>query len=95
MTFELLEYMKKAIDYQISEEKKSFLGWGLNPQKWDKTWRNLWRSKLEHTARVEIELTDFSLQTWFLNLILCLFQTEIFQATQAVKIKFEIDKKSS
>ena len=31
----------------------------------------------------------------FTNLILCLFQTGFLQATQAVKIKFEIDKKSS
>ena len=26
----------------------------------DKTWRNLWRSKPECTARVELDLTDFS-----------------------------------
>ena len=36
-----------------------------------------------------------SLQTWFLNLIFCLFWTGFLKATQAVKIKFEIDKKSS
>jgi hypothetical protein len=30
-----------------------------------------------------------------LNLIFCLFRTGFLQATQAVKIKFEIDKKSS
>ena len=36
-----------------------------------------------------------SLQTWFFNLIFCLFQTGFLQAAQAVKIKFEIDKKSS
>ena len=32
------------------------------------------------------------LWTWFLNLIFCLFWTWFMQATQAVKIKFEIDK---
>ena len=26
----------------------------------NETWRNLWRSKPERTARVELELTDFS-----------------------------------
>ena len=36
-----------------------------------------------------------SSRNWFLNLIFCLFQTGVLQATQAVKIKFEIDKKSS
>ena len=36
-----------------------------------------------------------SLRNLFLNLIFCLFRTGFLQATQAVKIKFEIDKKSS
>ena len=33
-----------------------------------------------------------SLQTWFFNLIFCLLRTGFLQATQAVKIKFAIDK---
>ena len=32
--------------------------------------------------------------TWFFNLIFCVFQTWFLQATQAVKVKFEKDKKS-
>ena len=36
-----------------------------------------------------------SSRNWFLNLIFCLFQTGFLQAKQAVKIKFELDKKSS
>ena len=34
-------------------------------------------------------------RNWFLNLFFCRFQTWFLQATQAVKIKFELDKKSS
>ena len=36
-----------------------------------------------------------NLPTWYLNLMFCLFQTGFLQATQAVKVNFEIDKKSS
>ena len=35
------------------------------------------------------------LRNWFLNLILSLFGTWFLQTTEAVKIKFEIDQKSS
>ena len=35
-----------------------------------------------------------STRNWFLNLIFCLFRTGFLQTIQAVKILFEIDKKS-
>ena len=38
---------------------------------------------------------EIDFRTWFLNMIFFLFWTSFLQATQAVKIKFEIDKKSS
>ena len=37
----------------------------------------------------------YEISSLFLNFIFCLFQTGFLQATQAVEIKFEIDKKSS
>ena len=40
-------------------------------------------------------LSALDFLTWFFNLIFCLFLTEFLQATQAVKIKFEIDKRSN
>ena len=51
--------------FRFQRKSLSLAGTWTHKQKWDKTWRNLWRSKLERNARVGIELTDFCSQTWF------------------------------
>ena len=40
--------------------KKYLLGWGSNPRKWDKTWRNMWQWKPGRNRIVELRIFDFS-----------------------------------
>ena len=52
------------------------------------------KSMMKHTLPLSICTWFFKISiswNWFLNLILCLFWTWFLQATQAVKINFEID----
>ena len=58
-------------------------------------WRSGFWSNL-HPIYLHMIFEKSSLKTLgWMNLIFCLFQTWILQATQAVKVKFKLDKKSS
>ena len=39
--------------------KEYLLGWGSNPRKWDKRWRNMWQWKPVRNIRVELQIFDF------------------------------------